>query len=159
MADVTYLTRSSLERLENRLAHLRKNVLPNLIKQVGEAASFGDLSENFEWQSAKQQRDMVRTEILKIENLLAHYQLIETLPVTGEAVTIGTKVSLLDLKTQDEVTYSILGSEDIDPKSNIISHTSPIARSLMMKEEGDIASVVTPSGTKQYEVVSIEKIF
>lgn len=156
--EVTFLTRPSLARLQERLESLRPRLTQSM-REVHEAAAYGDLTENFEWEAAKHQRELLKAEIVKIEAQLANYQLIEELQVGGEKVTIGTKVTLEDVGSGEAVTYSILGSEDVDIPRNIISHTSPIARQLLMRTEGEAVQIRVPSGLRECEIVQIEKVF
>lgn len=156
--EVTFLTRNSLGRLQERLQYLRTRVTES-VKEISKAAAYGDLTENFEWEAAKHQRDLLKAEMTKIEAQLANYQLIEELQIAGDKVTIGTKVTLEDVETGDEVTYSILGPEDADIPRDVISHTSPISRQLLMRTEGDTVQVSVPSGLRQLEIVRIEKVF
>lgn len=156
--EVTFLTKASLARLQERLECLKPR-LTQSIQEIRQAAAYGDLTENFEWEAAKHQRDLIKAEIAKIEAQLVSYQLIEELQVSGDKVTIGTKVTLDDVDSGSAVTYSILGSEDVDIQRNVISHTSPIARQLLMKPEGDTVQIRVPSGLRQLEIVRIEKLF
>jgi len=133
--------------------------LAKSVQEIRQTAAYGDLTENFEWEAAKHQRDLLKAEITRIEALLSSYQLIEDLQIDGARVTIGTRVTLEDMESGEAVTYSILGSEDVDIPRNVISHTSPIARQLLLKTEGDAVKIRVPSGLRQYEIVRIEKIF
>jgi len=156
--EVTFLTRPSLARLRERLESLKPR-LTQSIREVHEAAAYGDLTENFEWEAAKHQRELLKAEIAKIEAQLANCELIEELQIGGDKVTIGTRVTLEDVDSGEAVTYSILGSEDVDIPRNIISHTSPIARQLLTKTEGDTVQLRVPSGMRECEIVQIEKFF
>lgn len=145
--------------LREELDHLKSEARPQVIAAIAEAREHGDLKENAEYHAAREQQGFIEGRIQEIESKLSVAQVIDItkLPKTGKVI-FGVTVSLLNLDTDAEVTYRIVGEDEANIKSGRISVTSPIARALIGKEEGDVVVVKTPGGDVEYEVGSVEHV-
>jgi transcription elongation factor GreA len=145
--------------LREELEHLKSEARPQVIAAIAEAREHGDLKENAEYHAAREQQGFIEGRIQEIESKLSVAQVIDVtkLPKTGKVI-FGVTVSLMNLDTDAEVTYRIVGEDEADIKSGRISVTSPIARALIGKEEGDVVVVKTPGGDVEYEVGSVEHV-
>ncbi|MCH8531130.1 MAG: transcription elongation factor GreA [Saccharospirillum sp.] len=143
--------------LQNELRQLKQEERPRVIKDIAEAREHGDLKENAEYHAAREQQGFIEGRIKEIEHKLAHAQVINVhdIPNTGKVI-FGTTVTLLNLETDQGVTYRIVGEDEANVKVNKISVTSPIARALIGKEEGDEVVVKTPGGDVEYEIELVE---
>lgn len=143
--------------LQNELRQLKQEERPRVIKDIAEAREHGDLKENAEYHAAREQQGFIEGRIKEIEHKLAHAQVINVhdIPKTGKVI-FGTTVTLLNLATDQGVTYKIVGEDEANVKVNKISVTSPIARALIGKEEGDEVVVKTPGGEVEYEIELVE---
>src|SRR6056300_1001738 len=153
------LTRAGADRLREELARLKKEDRPKIIAAIAEAREHGDLKENAEYHAAREQQGFIEGRIADIESKLSVVQVIDvtSLPHTGKVI-FGTTVDLINIDTEAEVTYKIVGDDEADIKLNKISINSPIARALIGKEEGDIAAVETPAGVTEYEIAEVKHI-
>jgi len=125
----------------------------------GEARSHGDLSENAEYEAAKEKQGFIEGRIAELENKLSLAQVIDPKEIHADGrIVFGTTVTVLDLETDDETTYQIVGDDEADIKEFKISVNSPIARAMIGKEEGDIAEVQAPSGVREYEILTVQYI-
>lgn len=145
--------------LKAELEQLKRVERPAIVKSIAEAREHGDLKENAEYHAAREQQGFCEGRIQEIEGKLADSQVIDILsiPESGK-VLFGATVSMINLETDDEVTYQIVGEDEADVKSAKISVTSPIARALIGKEVGDIAVVQAPSGNVEYEIDSVKHL-
>ncbi|AJY52481.1 MULTISPECIES: transcription elongation factor GreA [Halomonadaceae] len=145
--------------LREELDHLKSEARPQVIAAIAEAREHGDLKENAEYHAAREQQGFIEGRIQEIESKLSVCQVIDVtkLPKTGKVI-FGVTVSLMNLDTDAEVTYRIVGEDEADIKSGRISVTSPIARALIGKEEGDVVVVKTPGGDVEYEIGSVEYV-
>ena len=155
----TPMTVEGAEKLREELAHLKKVVRPRIVKAIGEAREHGDLRENAEYHAAKDQQGLTEARIRLIEARLGDAQVIDiaTIPATGNVV-FGATVTLVDLETDGEVRYKIVGEDEADLKENKISIMSPLARAMIGKAEGDTLVVETPQGRREYEVDTVRHI-
>ncbi len=153
-----YMTRKAWEALNQKLQDNLDAIKPGgkIAQEIGKAASYGDLSENAEWEAAIQKKDMLGNEVKNLRQRLSNVTIIDDLDVLTERVSLGTKVSLYDLDTDEEVFYQILSGDDAAFYENAISAKSPIARGLIGKEEGDEVKIQVPAGLRNFEVVKIE---
>ena len=135
--------------LEEELKKLIHEERPNVIKQIEEARSHGDLSENAEYDAAKEKQALVEGRIQDIQSKLAGAEVFDPAKIQSETVVFGAKVKMLDYDTDGEVTYQIVGVDEADVKSGYISILSPIARALIGKRVGDVAVVASPKGEKE----------
>lgn len=153
------LTERGAEKLRVELRELKNVARPRVIQAIAEARAHGDLKENAEYHAARDQQSFIEGRIGEINAKLGNAQIIDvsTLQQTGKVV-FGTTVDLMEEESGEEVTYQIVGEDEADISSGMISITSPIARALIGKEEGDIADVQAPSGVKSYEILAVKYI-
>ncbi len=152
------MTLRGAERLRAELKQLKSEARPNVIKAIAEARAHGDLSENAEYHAAREQQSFIEGRINTIENRLSNSEVIDvkTLTATGRVV-FGATVELEDDKG-GTVKYQLVGDDEADIKSGLLSVSSPIARALIGKSEGDEVDVTTPGGTRSYEIVSVRYV-
>ena len=150
------LTVNGAEQLKAELQKLKSVARPAIIEAIAEARSHGDLSENAEYEAAKEKQGFIEGRIAELENKLAHTQIINSKEIHAEGkIVFGATVQLLDLDTDEKAQYQIVGDDEADIKLFKISVNSPIARALIGKEEGDIAEVQAPSGLREYEILKV----
>jgi transcription elongation factor GreA len=153
------MTVKGAEKLKEELRHLKSVERPRITKAIAEARAHGDLSENAEYHAAREQQSFTEGRINHIDSALAEAQIIDVTELdAGGRVVFGATVDLLNVETDQEVTYQIVGEEEADIESGLISVTSPIARALIGKEEGDSADVNAPSGIIEYEILQVKYI-
>lgn len=153
------LTLRGAEQLRSELKRLKKEDRPRVVKAIAEARAHGDLKENAEYHAAKEQQGFIEGRIKDIEHKLSHAQIIDvtSLNALGKVV-FGATVSLADEDSGEEVVYQLVGEDEADIRAGRISITSPIARALIGKGEGDVAEVQAPGGNKNYEIVEIRYV-
>ncbi|WNW11801.1 transcription elongation factor GreA [Pseudomonas sp. DTU_2021_1001937_2_SI_NGA_ILE_001] len=153
------MTVEGARALEEELNHLTKVVRPKLSQDIGEARELGDLKENAEYHAAREQQGMVEARIRDIEGRMQNAVVIDvtTIPHTGKVV-FGTTVEIANVDTDESVVYKIVGEDEADIKQGKISVTSPIARALIAKSEGDVVAVTTPGGVVEYEIIEVRHI-
>lgn len=146
-------------RLREELDRLKKVERPRIIQAIAEAREHGDLKENAEYHAAREQQGFCEGRIKEIEAKLSDSRVIDvkSIPCTGKVI-FGVTVTLINCDTDEEVVYQIVGEDEADVKQSKVSVTSPIARALIGKEEGDVAVVVTPSGEVEYEIDKVEHL-
>lgn len=150
------LTVVGAEMMKAELQQLRSVERPNVIAAIAEARAHGDLSENAEYDAAKERQAFVEGRIADIEAKLSNSQVINPAELDADGrVVFGATVEMMDLSTEIHVTYQIVGDDEADVKVNKISISSPIARALIGKEEGDVAEVQAPGGLREYEVLKV----
>jgi transcription elongation factor GreA len=149
------MTKGGLLRLKQELKRLKNVERPKIVKEIAEARSHGDLSENAEYHAAKEKQSHVEGRIAQVEHWIATAEVIDVTKLQGERVVFGATVTLA-ADSGDEVTYRIVGELEADLKQGRISVTSPIARALIGKSEGDTTVVRSPGGEKEYEIKSVE---
>lgn len=144
------------QHLREELNELKSVKRPRVIEAIAEAREHGDLKENAEYHAAREEQGFIEGRIQDIEYKLSNAQVIDVtqLPKTGKVV-FGATLVLLNLDTDEEVTYTLVGEDEADLKQQKISFTSPIARALIGKEEGDVAVVKTPRGEVEYEISEV----
>ena len=159
MSEVTYFTQEGLEKLKEEVAHLKAVERINISKQIAEARDKGDLSENAEYDAAKERQSFIEGRIAELEGKLSAAQIIDPTLLDAEGrVVFASTVSLQDLESGDNVTYQIVGDDEADLKVSKISISSPIARALIGKVSGDVAEVQAPGGVRSYEVLEVHYI-
>lgn len=156
MPDVLPLTVRGKKLLEEELRRLTHEERPSVIKAIEEARAQGDISENAEYESAKERQSMVEGRILEVQSKLAGAEVIDTSKIVSDKIVFGATVTLLDRDTEEQVTYQIVGVDEADARNGLISIISPLARSVIGKKSGDEVLVKSPKGDKEYEVVSFE---
>jgi transcription elongation factor GreA len=152
------ITSGGLARLKEELKRLKFVERPKIVKEIAEARSHGDLSENAEYHAAKEKQSHLEGRIAQIENSIAMAEVIDISRLSGDRVVFGATVKLSGTSGGDEVNYRIVGELEADLKQGKISVTSPIARALIGKSEGDIVKVQAPGGTREYEICGIDFI-
>ncbi|WP_110647812.1 transcription elongation factor GreA [Salinicola peritrichatus] len=153
------MTVNGEQRLREELDQLKSVERPKVISAIAEAREHGDLKENAEYHAAREQQGFIEGRIQEIESKLSTAQIIDVtkMPKTGKVI-FGVTVELLNLETDDEVRYQIVGEDEADIKAGKISVTSPIARALIGKQEGDVVNVRTPGGDVEYEISGVEHL-
>jgi transcription elongation factor GreA len=153
----TVLTKEGYDKLNAELRNLIDVIRPEVIEQLAFARSLGDLSENAEYHAAREQQGFCEGRIQDIEAKLSNAQIIDItkLPNTGKVI-FGSTVTILNLDTEEEVTYRIVGDDEADIKSNLISVNSPIARGLIGKSADDVANITTPKGVVEFEILAVK---
>ena len=145
--------------LREELEYLKKVERPRISTAIAEAREHGDLKENAEYHAAREQQSFTEGRIMEIEGKLAGAQVIDVTQIakTGKVI-FGTTVDLINVETDETVTYRIVGEDEADVKNNLISVGSPIARALIGKEEGDVVTVKAPGGDVEYEIDEVRHI-
>jgi transcription elongation factor GreA len=152
----TPMTMRGAEALRAELKRLKSEARPNVIKAIAEARGLGDLSENAEYHAAREQQGFIEGRISEIESKLSNAEIIDTSRMAaGGKVVFGASVELEDQNDNNRVKYQIVGEDEADIRAGRISITSPIARALVGKTEGDLIDVDAPGGTRSYELVSV----
>ena len=147
------------ELLQAELKRLKSVDRPEVIQAISEARAHGDLKENAEYHAAKEQQGFIEGRIKELEGKLSHLQVIDVTAVDAKGkVVFGSTVDLIDEDSGDEITYTIVGEDEADIKTGLISYTSPIARALIGKNEGDSASFQAPGGEKNFEIVEVRYV-
>lgn len=151
------ITLQGAQRLRKELHELKTVARPDIIRAISEARSHGDLRENAEYHAAKEQQGFIEGRISELEESLSNAHVIDpsTLNERGKVV-FGATVELINIDTDEEVVYQIVGALESDIKAGLLSISSPTARALIGKEVGELATVEAPGGERQYEVVSIK---
>jgi transcription elongation factor GreA len=159
MADASVpMTTKGHQRLLDELKRLKTVERPKNMHEIEEARGHGDLSENAEFHAAKERQSLLDVQIREIEDKLARAQIIDVSKLSGDKVVFGATVSLADSDTGDKVVYQIVGDHEAQPKNGKISISSPVARALIGKSEGDEVQVRTPTGVRTLEILSVEYI-
>jgi transcription elongation factor GreA len=150
------MTARGAELLRDELRNLKSVERPRIIQAIAEARAHGDLKENAEYHAAKEQQGFAEGRIKEIEGKLSNTQIIDVTAVDAKGkVVFGATVALVDLQNDAEMTYRIVGEDEADIKTGLISYTSPIARALIGKSEGDEVIFSAPGGEKQYEIIEV----
>jgi transcription elongation factor GreA len=150
------ITSAGLVRLKDELKRLKSVERPRIVKEIAEARSHGDLSENAEYHAAKDKQSHLEGRILQVEDWIARAEVIDVSKLKGDRVVFGATVSLSDTESGDEMRYQVVGELEADLKKGRISVTSPIARALIGKSEGEVVKVRSPGGEREYEINSVE---
>jgi transcription elongation factor GreA len=153
----TPMTMRGAEALRNELKKLKSESRPNVIKAIAEARAHGDLSENAEYHAAREQQGFIEGRINEIEAKLSTAEIIDTSKLTNTGkVVFGAVVELEEQDGAHRVTYQVVGEDEADIRSGRISITSPIARAVVGKSEGDVVDVTAPGGIRSYEIVAVK---
>ena len=151
------LTYEGLKKLEEELEYLKTTKKKEVAERIKEARGFGDLSENSEYDDAKNEQAEVEARIITIENMLRNAKVISEDDIDSKTVQIGNKVTVLDIEFNEEIEYTIVGSTEVDLALNKISNESPLGAALLGKRKKDIVEVQAPVGVIKYKVVKISK--
>jgi transcription elongation factor GreA len=150
------MTAEGYQALDAELKRLKTQERPSVIAAIAEARQHGDLSENAEYHAAKERQAFIETRLAEIEDRIARAQVIDVSKLSGKQVKFGATVNLVDEDTGGKAKYKIVGEDESDVKDGKISITSPIARALIGKEEGDVIEVMAPGGPKSYEITKVK---
>ena len=154
---ITVLTRKGEQQLKDELNELRSVRRREVAEKIKVALSFGDLSENSEYDEAKNEQGMIESRIAEIEQTLAHAQVIDEDDISTETVGIGTTVKILDMDLDEEMEFKMVGTKEADIDSGKMSDESPIGSAIMNHEVGDEVEIETPSGTVKMKILEIRK--
>lgn len=157
MAKEFKITSARLKELEEELNYLKTTREKEVAEQIKEARSFGDLSENSEYDEAKNEQAKLYGRIAEVENILANAVIIEENDEPADRVGLGCRVRVMDLEFEEEETYAIVGSQEADPMNFRISDDSPFGRAMSGKTVGDVVEVEAPAGTLKFRILSVEK--
>lgn len=157
MGKEVVLTYEGLKKLEQELEHLKGVKRREVAERIKQALSFGDISENSEYDEAKNEQAYVEGRIIQLESMLKNAKVIDEDEVSTDSVNLGSKVRLLDLEYDEEVDYFIVGSTEADPSKCKISNESPVGSALLGKKNGDIVEVLVPDGLIRYKILEIHK--
>jgi transcription elongation factor GreA len=150
------MTSEGYSALEQELKQRQSVERPRIIQQITDARTHGDLSENAEYHAAKEEQAHNEGRIAELEDKLARAEVIDVTKLSGETITFGATVTVVDEDTEEKKVWQIVGEPEADAKKKRISIASPLARALVGKKKGDSVEVVTPGGAKAYEVVKVE---
>jgi len=150
------MTSEGYTALESELKHRQAVERPRIIQQITDARTHGDLSENAEYHAAKEEQAHNEGRIAELEDKLARAEVIDVSKLSGDTITFGATVTVVDEDTDEKKVWQIVGEPEADAKKKRISITSPLARALVGKKKGDSVEVVTPGGAKAFEVVKVE---
>jgi transcription elongation factor GreA len=149
------ITASGLRRLKEELKQLQTVARLKISKEIEVARAHGDLRENAEYHAAKEKQSHIEGRILSLNDWIARAEVIDVSKLSGERVVFGATVKLVDVESDKEVTYTLVGELEADIKRRLISVTSPLARGLIGKAVGDLVTVQSPGGAREYEVVAV----
>jgi len=150
------MSRKGHQQLKEELEQLERVERHEVVKAIEVARAHGDLSENAEYHAAKERQGMIEGRIMELKDKLGRAEVIDCTKVTVERAVFGTVVTLMDMDTDEEVTYQLLGPEEADVKKGSISVLSPLGRSILAKEVGDEVMTKTPGGVREFELVEIQ---
>ena len=150
------MTVEGLVTLETELKNLKNIERPAVIRAIAEAREHGDLKENAEYHAARERQSFIEGRVVELESIISHADPIDPTKFSGDIVRFGAKVMLADEDTDEESNYQIVGSHEADIDSGLLSVTSPLGRSLIGKSIGDSVEVVSPGGSKAYEIVAVD---
>ncbi len=150
-----YMTPEGYKILEDELKNLKSNERPAVIQAIAEARALGDLSENAEYQYAKDKQGLIEGRIKELESKLALAEIVDVTKMTGTSVRFGTTVIVCDVDTDEEFKYKIVGIDEADISKGLLSVQSPLGKTLLGKDKGDEVTFVSPSGEKMYEILDV----
>ena len=150
------ITNKGFEKLETELKLLKSTERPNVIKAIAEARAHGDLSENAEYHAAKEKQSFIEGRIADLENKISRAEVINTRVLSGNKIIFGATVTLGEVGSKKNIVYQIVGTEEADVENGKISVSSPLARALLGKKVDDMVEVLSPGGSREYEVENIE---
>ncbi len=157
MSDIVYMTRERVKEIEEELYELKTKGRKEIAMKIADARSHGDLSENADYDAAKNEQSLLEMKIAKLEMLLAKAQIIDPSEFPDDKVYILSKVKIKNLKSNDILEYTMVGPEEADFERKKLSVTSPIGKALMGKSKGDIVQVTVPAGKLEFQIIEISK--
>lgn len=152
-----FLTEDGLKKLESELDELKTVRRKEIAERIKQALSFGDISENSEYDQAKNEQAQLEDRISKLEMILRNAKIIDKEDISTDKVGIGSKVLVKDLEYEEEMEYTIVGSAEADPYNGRISNESPVGKALLGRKSGDIVDVIVPDGIIKYEILTITR--
>ncbi len=153
------ITVRGLKKLKSELDDLKNIQRPKVVAAISEARSHGDLKENAEYHAAKEQQALIESRVIAINDIIARANVIDVTKIENNGkVIFGSTVKVQDLETNKEISYRLVGQDEADIKKNLIFFKSPIGKSLIGKNKGEMISVVTPSGERNFEILNVEYI-
>ena len=153
------ITLKGLESLKSELEDLKNVQRPKIVAAIAEARSHGDLKENAEYHAAKEQQGLIEGRILTINDLIARANVIDVTKIDNDGkVIFGSTIKVQDLEANKEITYRLVGQDEADISKNLIFYKSPIGKSLIGKNKGDLVNVSTPSGERNFEIKDVKYI-
>jgi transcription elongation factor GreA len=150
------MTAEGFTRLETELRQLKAVERPEIIREIAAAREHGDLSENAEYHAAKERQGLIEKRVMELEDKVSRAQVIDVSQLSGKDIKFGATVKLADEDTDEESVYQIVGADEADIKTGLLSITSPLARALIGKTKGDSVEVMTPKGSKSYEILRVK---
>ena len=156
MSEIQYFTKEGLDNLKKELDHLKSVERPSIINQIAEARDKGDLSENAEYDAAKEAQGHLEDKISKLEKLYSEARVLDTSKLDTSSVRLLTKVTIRNINNDMKMTYSIVPENESNLRENKISVTSPIGKGLLKKAPGEIAEIKVPNGIMKFEIISID---
>jgi transcription elongation factor GreA len=157
MSQISYYTQEGLQNLKDEVKQLESIERPKISQQIADARDKGDLSENAEYDAAKEAQGMLEARIANLKNQLSSARLIDDSQLDASKVLILSKVTIKNIKNGMEITYTLVAENEADLSQKKISIKSPIAKGLLGKEKGDIADIQTPGGIMQFEIINISR--
>ncbi|HEY9548713.1 MAG TPA: transcription elongation factor GreA [Kiloniellaceae bacterium] len=158
MSDKVPMTAGGFARLEEELRYLKSTARPEVIRAIAEAREHGDLSENAEYHAARERQSFIEGRVAELEDKIARAEVIDVASLNGNTVKFGATVTLVDEDTDAKTAYQLVGEMEADVKEGRLSITAPLARALIGKEVGDSVEVMTPAGSKAYEILKVQYI-
>ena len=153
------ITTNGLKNLKDELDKLKNVQRPKIVEAIAEARSHGDLKENAEYHAAKEQQALIESRIIAINDLIARANVIDVTKIENNGkVIFGSTVKVLDIDSEKEIAYRLVGQDEADIKKNQIFFKSPIGKALIGKNKGEMVSVVTPSGERNFEIINVDYI-
>ena len=153
------ITVNGLKNLKSELEDLKNVQRPKVVEAIAEARSHGDLKENAEYHAAKEQQALIESRVIAINDLIARANVIDVTKIENEGkVIFGSTIKVQDLESNKQITYKLVGQDEADISKNLIFFKSPIGKALIGKNKGDIVSVSTPSGERNFEIKNVEYI-
>ncbi len=151
------LTENGIKKLEEELHFLKSVKRRDVAERIRAAIDFGDITENSEYEEAKNEQAFIEGRIITLEKMLRYARIIDTSQSPEDTVTVGTTVLLKDLEYGDEIEYAIVGSAEADPTANKISNESPVGRAILGRKAGSVVEVKVPVGVLKYEILNVHK--
>ncbi len=158
MSDKVPMTAGGYARLEEELRYLKTTARPEVIRAIAEAREHGDLSENAEYHAARERQSFIEGRVAELEDKIARAEVIDVASLDGSTVKFGATVTLVDEDTDAETAYQLVGEMEADVKEGRLAITAPLARALIGKEVGDSVEVMTPAGSKAYEILKVQYV-
>jgi transcription elongation factor GreA len=152
------MTAGGFTRLEEELRYLKTTARPEVIRAIAEAREHGDLSENAEYHAARERQSFIEGRVAELEDKIARAEVIDVASLDGDTVKFGATVTLVDEDTDAETAYQLVGELEADVKEGRLAITAPLARALIGKEVGDSVEVMTPAGSKAYEILKVRYV-